>query len=82
MVDAGIPVHMTMGNHDDRGPFYTAFSEQKPENEFVAGKHVTVLEGEDANLFLVDSLQIVDNVTGELGESQLQWLTEALQATR
>jgi predicted phosphodiesterase len=80
LLDAGVPVHMTMGNHDDRGPFYAAFAKQKPENEFVAGKHVAVLQCQDANLFLVDSLQLVNKVTGELGESQLQWLADTLQA--
>lgn len=78
LVDAGVPVHMTMGNHDDRGPFYAAFAEQKSGDEVVAGKHVAVLQCENVNLFLVDSLQVVNKVTGELGEKQLQWLNDAL----
>lgn len=78
LVDAGLPVHMTMGNHDDRGPFYGAFAEQKPGDELVSGKHVAVLECENVNLFLVDSLQVVNQVTGEFGESQLEWLAGAL----
>jgi hypothetical protein len=78
LIDAGIPVHMAMGNHDDRGPFYDNFSDQKQEHPLVAGKHVVVLETEMANLFLLDSLKQVNVVTGQLGESQLQWLLDAL----
>ncbi len=78
--DAGLSVHMNMGNHDDRGPFYDAFKQQQPEHPLVEGKHVSVLESRWANLFLVDSLQHVNQVTGELGESQLDWLAKALDA--
>ncbi len=79
LVEADIPVHMSMGNHDNRVPFYAAFENQKPASEAVAGKHVAVLEGEKANLFLVDSLKEVDVVTGELGKSQLDWLLQSLR---
>ena len=79
LVEAGLAVHMTMGNHDDRGPFYDAFADQKPDTELVAGKHVTVVRSSGANLFLVDSLKEVNVVTGELGKSQLDWLLDALQ---
>lgn len=78
--DAGLAVHMNMGNHDDRGPFYNAFKSQQPEHPLVEGKHVSVLESPTANLFLVDSLKEVNVVTGELGEPQLAWLIEALDA--
>ncbi|MCM2370653.1 metallophosphoesterase family protein [Aporhodopirellula aestuarii] len=75
---AGLPVHMTMGNHDDRDPFYGAFTKQKPDAVLVDGKHVAILPGRHANLFLVDSLNIVNEVSGKLGEIQLQWLAKSL----
>ena len=78
--DADLPVHMTMGNHDDRAPFYQAFQQQRPENPLVEGKHVTMLATPQANLFLVDSLWKVNVVTGELGKQQLEWLLKALDA--
>ncbi|QEG41394.1 metallophosphoesterase family protein [Roseimaritima ulvae] len=80
LADAGLSVHMNMGNHDDRGPFYGAFEQQQPERPLVEGKHVSILESKFANVFLVDSLQHVNQVTGELGPSQLDWLTKALDA--
>ena len=75
---AGLPVHMTMGNHDDRDPFYDAFKQQKLDAELVEGKHVAMLPGLHANLFLVDSLDIVNEVAGKLGKMQLQWLAKSL----
>ncbi|TWT50668.1 3',5'-cyclic adenosine monophosphate phosphodiesterase CpdA [Rubripirellula amarantea] len=74
---AGIDLHMTMGNHDDRGPFANALSEHARQSP-VQGKHVSIIEGQHVNWFLIDSLQIVDNVTGEIGNAQRKWLAEAL----
>ncbi|MCG8600370.1 MAG: metallophosphoesterase [Verrucomicrobiales bacterium] len=79
LLDAGIPVHLTMGNHDDRGPFYDLFPEARnPDTDTAVGKHLTVIESQKANWFLIDTLQIVDNVTGELGEKQREWLAAEL----
>jgi 3',5'-cyclic AMP phosphodiesterase CpdA len=78
--EAGLPVHLTMGNHDDRTPFYQALADQRPASPPVESKHISVLETPSANWFLLDSLFQVDVVTGELGARQLQWLAEALDA--
>lgn len=78
LTNGGIPVHMNMGNHDDRRPFYEAFTSQRPAHLLVEGKHVSVIEHEHANLFMIDSLRIVNNVTGEIGTIQMKWLAEAL----
>lgn len=75
---AGLPLHLTMGNHDDRGPLYDALAAQQPARPLVAGKHVSLLELPHANWFLLDSLWQVNVVTGELGGQQLDWLAAAL----
>ncbi len=80
LTDAGLPIHMTMGNHDDREPFYAAFADQRADDAVVDGKHVSVLSTPNANLFLMDSLLEVNVVTGELGQPQLDWLAAALDA--
>jgi Icc protein len=77
---AELPLHLTMGNHDDRGPLYQALADQRPENPPVDSKHVSVIEMKHANFFLLDSLKQVDVVTGQVGESQLSWLSAALGA--
>lgn len=80
LTDAGLPVHMTMGNHDDRAPFYNAFASQRADNPLVDGKHVSILSTPTTNLFLMDSLLEVPLVAGELGQPQLDWLASALDA--
>lgn len=76
--DAGLPLSVTMGNHDDRGPLYAALQAQKPVRSVVQSKHVLVVESPRANWFLLDSLKEVNVVTGELGAAQRAWLGEAL----
>lgn len=78
--EAGLPLHVTMGNHDDRGPFYDALMAQKPERPLVESKHVAIIESPHANWFLLDSLTEVNVVTGELGDRQREWLARALAA--
>ena len=77
---AGLPLHLTMGNHDDRGPMYAALQTQKPERPLLDSKHVTILETPHANWFLLDSLTQTDVVTGEIGAEQRAWLAAALTA--
>jgi Icc protein len=78
--EAGLPIHLTMGNHDDRGPFYEAFKDQKPAAPPVDGKHVSVVEGRLATWVFLDSLRFVNKVEGELGAAQLAWLEKQLAA--
>ncbi|MEW4571034.1 metallophosphoesterase [Tautonia sp. JC769] len=78
MAGAGLDLHVTMGNHDDRGPLYDALVMQEPDRAVVESKHVSVIESEHANLFLLDTLTEVDVVTGELGREQLGWLAGEL----
>lgn len=77
---AGLPLHLTMGNHDDRGPLYEALTAQRPANPPVQSKHVSVIETPHANLFLLDSLTEVNVVTGEFGDAQRHWLVQSLDA--
>jgi 3',5'-cyclic-AMP phosphodiesterase len=76
--EAGLPLHLTMGNHDDRGPFYEALSAQRPSAPPVESKHVGIVESPHANWFLLDSLMEVNVVTGELGAEQRKWLEKSL----
>jgi 3',5'-cyclic-AMP phosphodiesterase len=78
--EAGLPLHMTMGNHDDRSPLYAALTDQKPQRPLVDSKHVSIVSTPHANLFLLDTLSEVNVVTGELGAAQRKWLARALDA--
>ncbi|MEM9282808.1 MAG: metallophosphoesterase [Verrucomicrobiota bacterium] len=81
VVESGLPVHFTLGNHDDRVTFYEtyhALSELSP----VESKHCSVIETPQADWILLDTLNIVDEVEGKLGETQLNWLDEHLAAMK
>ncbi|MGC1272077.1 MAG: metallophosphoesterase [Planctomycetaceae bacterium] len=78
--EAGLPLHLTMGNHDARGPLYDAIAALRPAAPPVESKHVSVVSTPHADWILLDSLMETDVVTGELGAAQLKWLKSMLSA--
>jgi len=78
--DAGVPLHLTMGNHDDRAVFYDVLKSDKPESPAVESKHVGVVKLAGANLFLLDSLKATMVTQGLIGDAQMAWLTKLLDA--
>jgi len=79
---AGIPLHLTLGNHDHFGRFAEALDTLRPRVRPVDGKQVLVVELERANLFVLDSFDPKNAVGGILGASQLKWLAAALDARK
>lgn len=79
---AGLPLHLTMGNHDDRRKFADVLDGLTPRHRPVESQLVSIVEARRANWFLLDSLMKVNVVTGELGEAQLGWLDRALGQRR
>lgn len=75
--DAGLPVHFTLGNHDDRDHFSAALGELTGDSP-VSGKHCSILETPLANWILLDSLRYVNKVEGEFGAEQLAWIAKIL----
>jgi Icc protein len=78
--DAGLPLHLTMGNHDERGVFYDVLKNEKPDAPAVESKHVGLVELPGVNLFLLDSLKQTMIAQGDLGEVQRAWLANSLDA--
>jgi 3',5'-cyclic-AMP phosphodiesterase len=78
--EAGVPVHLTMGNHDDRAVFYEVLKQERPSVPVVESKHAAVVRLAGANLFLLDSLKQTMVTQGLLGEAQRDWLARALDA--
>jgi 3',5'-cyclic AMP phosphodiesterase CpdA len=81
--EAGIPVHLTLGNHDDREVFYQVLQAEKSAEPPVVSRHVGVVSLPRANLFLLDSLKTLDSrvvAQGLLGPEQLAWLGRMLDA--
>lgn len=76
--DAGVSLHLTMGNHDDRAVFYDVLKNERPESPAVESKHIGVVKLAGANLFLLDSLKATMITQGLIGGAQMAWLTKLL----
>lgn len=74
---AGLPLHLTMGNHDDRAVFYEVM---KQSSSAVESRFVSMVELPGVNLFLLDSLKATMVTQGLLGPAQLDWLVKLLDA--
>jgi 3',5'-cyclic AMP phosphodiesterase CpdA len=79
LTDAGLPAHITLGNHDHREHFRTGLAQAAAGSPLVS-HHVSVVETNRVNWFLLDSLDKVNATPGTLGEEQVTWLTKALDA--
>jgi 3',5'-cyclic AMP phosphodiesterase CpdA len=78
IVDAGAPLHLALGNHDDRDHFHTSLGAVSAESGL--GKHVGCVEAEDVRMILLDSLDRPNVTGGILGAGQLRWLAKTLDA--
>jgi calcineurin-like phosphoesterase family protein len=77
---AQMPVHLTVGNHDDRERFWDALPQEKAAQRPVPDRQVALLRTERANWFVLDSLEKTLSTPGLLGKAQLDWLASALDA--
>jgi 3',5'-cyclic AMP phosphodiesterase CpdA len=75
-----LPLHLCLGNHDHRENCLSAFAPADAPLSAKLEKRVTILPGKHANWFLLDSLDLVNKTPGLLGEKQLKWLVESLDA--
>lgn len=74
------PVHLNLGNHDQREHFWSAFPDDAEKQLTVPQKQCAVFSSERANWFLLDSLDKTNSTPGELGAAQLAWLGRELTA--
>jgi Icc protein len=79
-VRALAPVHLTLGNHDERENFWRAFPRDATEQSSKLHRQATVFASDRANWFLLDSLDVSDTAPGEYGTAQLDWLAHELAA--
>jgi len=76
--EAGLPLHLGLGNHDNFTRFADTLAKLRAAERPVEGKQVVVVELERANLFVLDSFDPKNAIGGRLGEAQLKWLAKAL----
>lgn len=77
---AGLPIHCMFGNHDNRENFWAADADLRSSPAALDNRQVSVMKTERANFFLLDSLDKTNSTPGLLGEQQIAWLAEALDA--
>lgn len=77
---AQMPVHLALGNHDNRERFWEALPEEKAAQRPLADRQVALLHTPRANWFILDSLETTLATPGLLGQEQLTWLADALDA--
>jgi 3',5'-cyclic-AMP phosphodiesterase len=77
-----MPVHIALGNHDNRERFWQALQDEKAAKRPLADKQVALLQTPRANWFVLDSLEETTATPGALGQEQLDWLAGALDANR
>jgi 3',5'-cyclic AMP phosphodiesterase CpdA len=78
--EANLPVHLCLGNHDDRQNCLDAFAPADAPLHAKVERRVGILETKHANWFLLDSLDVTNRTPGMLGDKQLRWLAASLDA--
>jgi 3',5'-cyclic AMP phosphodiesterase CpdA len=77
---AGLPVHLGLGNHDDREHLKAAFEHDPACAADLADRRIMRLELPAADWYVLDSLRKTASIPGELGAPQLEWLRQSLDA--
>jgi 3',5'-cyclic AMP phosphodiesterase CpdA len=72
--DAGIPVHLTLGNHDVRAIFNQAFPEMKSASDLKDPRHNGLIDLPTTRLILLDTLDQSPGPSGKLGAEQIAWI--------
>ena len=72
--DAGIPVHLTLGNHDVRDIFTQAFPEMKSASALKEPRHNGLIDLPSTRLILLDTLDQTPGPAGKLGAEQIAWV--------
>ena len=76
---AGIPVLLSLGNHDNREAVEAVFPDAVIlSNSALAGRKAAVVPSPHADWYLLDSLEKTDFTPGRFGEEQLAWLARSL----
>jgi 3',5'-cyclic-AMP phosphodiesterase len=77
---AQMPMHLGLGNHDNRERFWEAFQDEKRANRPLTDRQTALLRTPLANWFILDSLEKTLSTPGLLGPEQLDWLARTLDA--
>lgn len=73
-----MPIHLLLGNHDNREHFWGVLQDEKAAKRPLVDKQAAIVRTPRANWFLLDSLEKTLSTPGYLGQEQLDWLGSAL----
>jgi 3',5'-cyclic AMP phosphodiesterase CpdA len=73
-----IPIHLLLGNHDNRERFWEVLQEEKALKRPLTDRQVALVRTPRANWFILDSLEKTLSTPGFVGKEQLDWLGSAL----
>ena len=77
-----VPIHLTLGNHDERTRVREAFADDLPKSSVLVDKLVGETNEPSVRYLLLDSLQKPNVTPGRLGSEQIAWLAKALDDDR
>ncbi len=78
--EALLPIHLTLGNHDNRQRFLDAIPADDSRQKSVEHRLALIVKSPRANWFILDSLDEDSAISGNVGDEQLAWLDKALAA--
>lgn len=79
---AGLPIHLGLGNHDNRPVFRDALAAHLTDSRPLESRQATIIPSARANWLVLDSLEAVNHTPGRLGAEQLAWLGRTLDQQR
>ena len=77
---SGLPLHLSLGNHDHRAHFWKALPASPSRDKAIEDRQTLLIETPRANLLILDSLDVVAQTPGAIGPQQLAWLARTLDA--
>lgn len=75
-----LPVHLALGNHDQRENFWEALTKEKAGRRLVEDRRVVLMRMPEVNWFVLDSLETTLQTPGLIGQAQFDWLAKSLDA--
>jgi len=76
--EAGLPLHLGVGNHDDRDNFWKAVPSDVTREPLMEHRQVLMLPLPNADWYMLDSLDQTAHTPGILGPEQIAWLARSL----
>ena len=75
--EAGMPLHLALGNHDRRDTFWKAVPPAEGVKRPVEDRQTLAFQSPRTNWFVLDSLDKTNATPGIVGEKQIAWLAGA-----